>query len=62
DGSLIATSSQTITPNTGVYPVNIGRQAAGGGSRYYTGTVDDVRMYSRALSAAEVKQLYNSGR
>jgi len=27
----------------------------------FTGAIDDVRVYSRALGAAEVKQLYNLG-
>jgi hypothetical protein len=28
----------------------------------YTGSMDDVRIYNRALSAAEVKRLYELGR
>jgi hypothetical protein len=28
----------------------------------YPGSLDDVRIYNRALSAAEIKQLYNAGR
>jgi hypothetical protein len=31
-------------------------------SFYFNGTLDDVRLYNRALSATEVKQLYNAGR
>ena len=31
-------------------------------SYYFTGSLDDVRVYNRALSAAEVRQLYNLGR
>lgn len=31
-------------------------------SGYFDGAVDDVRIYSKSLSAAEVKQLYNMGR
>jgi GNAT superfamily N-acetyltransferase len=30
--------------------------------RIFAGIVDDVRLYNRALSAGEVKQLYNMGR
>jgi hypothetical protein len=33
-----------------------------GGSRFFTGSIDDVRIYSRVLSAAEVKQLYMVGK
>jgi hypothetical protein len=40
--------------------LNIGRDA--GLSRYFNGSEDDVRIYNRALSAAEVKQLYNLGK
>jgi len=29
---------------------------------YFNGTVDDVRVYNRALSASEVKQLYLMGK
>ena len=28
----------------------------------YYGTLDDVRLYNRAHSATEIKQLYNAGR
>jgi len=31
-------------------------------SLYFSGTLDDVRLYNRALSATEIKQLYNAGR
>jgi len=31
------------------------------GSRKFKGTFDDARLYSRALSSAEIKQLYNLG-
>ena len=31
-------------------------------SRTFDGIIDDVRIYNRALSANEIKQLYNLGR
>lgn len=31
------------------------------GSKYFTGYLDDVRIYNRALSADEIKQLYGGG-
>lgn len=31
------------------------------GDNYFTGYIDDVRVYNRALSPSEVKQLYNTG-
>lgn len=33
-----------------------------GGSSLFNGIIDDVRIYNRALSAAEIKLLYNMGR
>ena len=41
-------------------PVGIGDDPTNGGP-YMNGSVDDVRIYNRALSAAEVQQLYNLG-
>jgi hypothetical protein len=32
-----------------------------GTSQYFNGSIDDVRIYNRALSASEVQQLYNLG-
>jgi hypothetical protein len=40
--------------------VNIGRRADN--QSYFNGTIDDVRIYNRALSADEIKRLYNMGR
>jgi len=40
--------------------LRIGQQKAGN-SRYFNGSIDDVRVYNRALSATEVKQLYLGG-
>ena len=53
NGSLIG--SQTGDPS----PTN----AFSGGSigQYFTGTVDDVRVFNTALTAGEITQLYNSG-
>jgi hypothetical protein len=41
-------------------PVEIG--AFAGASYFLKGSLDDVRIYSRALSAHEIQQLYNMGR
>ncbi|MDO8602086.1 MAG: LamG domain-containing protein [bacterium] len=46
-----------ISPTT---RINIGRQPNNGNP--YNGSIDDVRIYNRALSAAEVLQLYNQGK
>lgn len=45
------------------YKKRIGISGIGGGDwGYYTGKVDDVRIYNRALSAAEVKALFLNNR
>lgn len=41
--------------------VNIGRYQSASGNPYFGGTIDDVRVYNRALSATEITQLYNLG-
>ena len=38
---------------------NIGRN--NDGTEYFNGAIDDVRIYNRALSASEIKRLYNIG-
>jgi len=66
DGTAASTINDTnwhhvaITTGTGINAsaMNIGRISAA----YLGGSLDDVRIYSRALSAAEVLQLYNLGR
>lgn len=60
DGDLADT-----TPATGAIATNnlvwtIGR-FADSGSSYFAGAIDEVKMYSRALSANEIKAEYNAG-
>jgi N-acetylneuraminic acid mutarotase len=57
DGSSLIADMQRNTSNTSTN-FNLGRSYA---SSYYSGTIDDVRIYDRALSAAEVQALYNMG-
>jgi hypothetical protein len=40
-------------------PILIGGNAHGGGTQCWDGAVDNVRIYNRALSAAEVKAIYD---
>lgn len=47
------------TSDTGV--IDIGRDD-GSATRYFNGSMDETRMYNRALSASEVKQLYLMGK
>jgi hypothetical protein len=42
--------------------VQVGVMTADNSNRYFNGAIDDVRIYSRPLSASEVMKLYNMGR
>ena len=54
--TLTSTSSQAInTISNG--PVEIGNDPQG---RYFSGVIDEARIYNRALSAAEIASLYNA--
>jgi hypothetical protein len=55
DGSLAATGPITIT----THPLLIGGHAEGPWS--FNGLVDEVSLYDRALSAAEILSIYNAG-
>ena len=54
DGSAVSTA----TADSGVLSIGY----LSGFVRYFNGLIDEVRVYNRALSANEVKQLYNIGR
>jgi hypothetical protein len=45
-----------VRPGNGTAPVRIGTKDF---ASHFKGAVDDLRVYDRALSAAEVVQLYN---
>ncbi len=49
-----------ITPQSSGTGINIGKRWDL--PDYFSGLIDDVRIYNRALSATELKQLYNMGR
>lgn len=56
-------SSSTYASNTPLlynptHYIYIGQ--SGGGNEFFNGNIDDVRIYSRALSATEILNLYNS--
>lgn len=48
------------TAVAGTNPFHIGKETVH--NNFFNGSIDDVRVYNRALSAAEVQQLYNLGR
>ncbi len=57
DGVLDKSQAQTRVGSTGVS--NIGWDASNI-TEYFPGSIDDVRVYNRALSASEVKSIYNA--
>lgn len=63
NGSSVSFSANTYTGGETftnyLYGVNIGAYV-GGPSNYFPGRVDDVRIYNRVLSAAEVSSLYSA--
>ncbi|OYU94264.1 MAG: hypothetical protein CFE21_16895 [Bacteroidetes bacterium B1(2017)] len=67
NGSLILTSNTYADGSGYNFPACYGAKNDGGGGGcgaprqfYYTGGLDDVRFYNRAISAAEVLALYNN--
>lgn len=59
NGNLESTNARTGTITSGAK--NIGSNS-GGSNEYFNGTIDSVKMYNRALSAAEVAQNFNATR
>ena len=61
DGSLVATGADSRPipdPNTSF---QIGTAEGGHPERVFKGLIDDIRIYNRALSDAEIQELYNDG-
>ncbi len=56
--SVANISSYSSCNLSNTYSFNIG--ARENGSLIFNGSLDDIRVYNRALSASEIKQLYNS--
>jgi prepilin-type N-terminal cleavage/methylation domain-containing protein len=59
NGALIGTATWSGTPSSNIGPFYMGTtgQAV---NNDFTGKVDDVRVYDRALSGAEILQMYNA--
>ena len=58
DGSQNATASISGTQDLNTDPLTIGRSS----SSYFTGSLDEVKLYSKELSATEVLKNYNNGK
>lgn len=59
EGVLVGTTNGTWAPATNSAPLVIGNRGPNTAGTY--GSIDDVRIYNRALSAQEVAQLYTQG-
>ncbi len=59
NGVNVASGTQTGTLSTNSYGMNIGRHSSG---YYYNGRLPMVKVYNRALTAAEVQQNFNAHR
>lgn len=60
NGVQPATGTQTTWTNSGDI-ASIGRRIGSGGADYLSGSVNEVKVFSTQLTAAEVKELYNNG-
>jgi hypothetical protein len=61
DGDLVSTLSTTATPdNTGTQPLRVGANSLSL-SGFFTGNVDEVRVWNRVLTSTEVSSQYNEG-
>ncbi len=60
DGAYVGTDSHAGgPPSAGFGTLGFGRNLHTG-TDWYAGTIDDIRLYNRAISAAEVSGIYNS--
>ena len=55
DGVLITTTPVSVAPNAETNSLKLGRHAAA--AQFFTGTVDDARVYNRALTAEEIQKV-----
>jgi hypothetical protein len=56
DGSVTAADANPF--RNGITSLRIGGQSRGGANRFFNGSLDEARLYNRALSASEVFDLY----
>jgi hypothetical protein len=61
-GTLYSTPDFLIYPRNGKAPLRFGTRDADGGVSYFTGALDEVAVFSRRLTDAEVRLLYTAAR
>jgi len=59
NGVLDSYSNNAKNPQNSQYNLFLGREPTGGNN--YSGQIDDLRIYSRALNDSEIKELYDMG-
>lgn len=58
DGVLENTFTYVNDPLTADYPLQLGRSLPGF-SQFFTGSLDDVRVYNKVLTSSEIDNLFN---
>lgn len=61
NGSWVTVSDSRTLVTAGLTGFNVGRDIVGGDNRNFAGTIDEVAIWQRALSDAEITLLYNGG-
>lgn len=61
NGALVDTGTVTIPPNTSSGDLTIGYARSNSYDTYHDGRIDDMRLYNRSLSEAEISALYDLG-
>lgn len=59
DGTQVATAATTTTPNTNSHPIRTGSDSTGTAGTFFTGKIDEVRIWNTDLTSTEVTDLYN---
>jgi hypothetical protein len=55
DGQLVASNPAMDPPTQGTTETDIGRFAGNGGSRHFSGIIDDVRVFRYARSSGQIR-------
>ena len=62
DGKVVAQMQTSEAPdNTGTQPLRIGSNSLIQDNSYFTGNIDEVRVWNRAITGSEVTDAYNNG-
>jgi hypothetical protein len=60
DGQVVATNPNMGPGSQGTSSSDIGRFAGNGSSRYYSGLIDELTLYSRPLTGTEIQGIFNA--